>query len=89
VFDAIAGIFVSLVARELQDVPGALQDANIASTFCLVLNRAREMDGLEATASESSWTVYADVARKIGLGKVERKQVSDRLYSMHTTNGIV
>ncbi|KAG9098724.1 hypothetical protein FS749_003106, partial [Ceratobasidium sp. UAMH 11750] len=76
VFDAIAGIFVTLVARELQDVPGALQDPGIPSTFCLILSRARELDGLEAAASDDSWAVYADTARKTGLGKVERKQVS-------------
>lgn len=80
-FDAIAGIFVSLVARELQDVPGALQDTNMPSTFCVILNRARELDGLEAAASDSSWAVYADAARKAGLGKVERKQVSSYYLS--------
>ena len=78
-FDAIAGIFVFLVARELQDIPGALQDSKLPSTFCIILNRARELDGLEAAAPDSSWAVYADVARKIGLGKVERKQVSPML----------
>ncbi|KAG9126458.1 hypothetical protein FRC07_003352 [Ceratobasidium sp. 392] len=76
VFDAIAGVFVAFVARELRDVPGALQDTGIPSTFCLILNRARELDGLEAAASDDNWAMYADAARKTGLGKVERKQLS-------------
>ncbi|QRV75308.1 wings apart-like protein regulation of heterochromatin protein [Ceratobasidium sp. AG-Ba] len=88
VFDAIAGIFVTLVARELQDVPGALQDTKIPTTFCLILNRARELDGLEAAASDSSWAVYADAARKIGLGKVERKQLS-ALLTLSQQSGII
>lgn len=78
------------MARELQDVPGALQDTKLPSTFCTILNRARELDGLEAAASDSSWAVYADVARKAGLGKVERKQVSSTLlfYSKCSTQNI-
>ncbi|CAE6505701.1 unnamed protein product [Rhizoctonia solani] len=75
VFDAIAAIFICLVARELQDVSGALQDSKLPSTFCFILNRAREFDGLEAAASDSSWAIYADVAKRAGVGKVERKQL--------------
>ncbi|KAJ1307843.1 hypothetical protein OPQ81_001925 [Rhizoctonia solani] len=75
VFDAIAAIFICLVARELQDVPGALQDSKLPFTFCFILNRAREFDGLEAAASDSSWAMYADVAKRAGVGKVERKQL--------------
>jgi hypothetical protein len=75
VFDAIAAIFVCLVAHELQDVPSALQDSKLPSTFCFILNRARDLDGLEAAASDSSWAMYADVAKRAGVGKVERKQV--------------
>ncbi|EUC57029.1 wings apart-like protein regulation of heterochromatin protein, partial [Rhizoctonia solani AG-3 Rhs1AP] len=75
VFDAIAAIFICLVARELQDVSGALQDSKLPSTFCFILNRAREFDGLEAGASDSSWAIYADVAKRAGVGKVERKQL--------------
>ncbi|KAG8731210.1 hypothetical protein FRC11_004734, partial [Ceratobasidium sp. 423] len=74
VFDAITAIFICLVARELQDVSGALQDSKLPSTFCFILNRARELDGLEAAASDSSWAMYADVAKRAGVGKVERKQ---------------
>ncbi|CAE6409139.1 unnamed protein product [Rhizoctonia solani] len=74
VFDAIAAIFICLVARELQDVAGALQDSKLPSTFCFILNRARDFDGLEAAASDSSWAMYADVAKRAGVGKVERKQ---------------
>ncbi|KAG9104638.1 hypothetical protein FRC06_000402 [Ceratobasidium sp. 370] len=88
VFDAIAGIFITLVARELQDVPGALQDTSISSIFCLILNRARELDGLEAAASDDSWAVYAEAARKTGLGKVERKQLS-ALLVLCRKSGIV
>ncbi|CAE6527931.1 unnamed protein product [Rhizoctonia solani] len=75
VFDAIAAIFICLVARELQDVSGALQDSKLPTTFCFILNRARELDGLEAAASDSSWAMYADVAKRAGVGKVERKQL--------------
>ncbi|KDN48639.1 hypothetical protein RSAG8_02626, partial [Rhizoctonia solani AG-8 WAC10335] len=75
VFDAIAAIFICLVARELQDVSGALQDSKLPSTFCFILNRSREFDGLEAAASDSSWAMYADVAKRAGVGKVERKQL--------------
>ncbi|KAF8753372.1 Wings apart-like protein heterochromatin [Rhizoctonia solani] len=75
VFDAIAAIFICLVARELQDVAGALQDSKLPSTFCFILNRARDFDGLEAAASDSSWAMYADVAKRAGVGKVERKQL--------------
>ncbi|CAE6447267.1 unnamed protein product [Rhizoctonia solani] len=75
VFDAIAAIFICLVARELQDVSSALQDSKLPSTFCFILNRARELDGLEAAASDSSWAMYAEVAKRAGVGKVERKQL--------------
>ncbi|CAE6415573.1 unnamed protein product [Rhizoctonia solani] len=75
VFDAIAAIFICLVACELQDVAGALQDSKLPSTFCFILNRARDFDGLEAAASDSSWAMYADVAKRAGVGKVERKQL--------------
>ncbi|ELU41010.1 hypothetical protein AG1IA_04964 [Rhizoctonia solani AG-1 IA] len=60
---------------ELQDVAGALQDSKLPSTFCFILNRARDFDGLEAAASDSSWAMYADVAKRAGVGKVERKQL--------------
>ncbi|CUA68552.1 Wings apart-like protein homolog [Rhizoctonia solani] len=65
VFDAIAAIFICLVARELQDVSGALQDQSFLPPFVLSLI--------------GPWTMYADAAKRAGVGKVERKQLSSLL----------